>query len=148
MVSFHYALVFLVFLQPSLAQDSDADGDGWTVAAGDCDDTDASVSPDGCDMNCDLIDQDCDGIEDDDFVTTPIECWYSMGACAGIGEWECIDGVEMETGCILPGEYPEVCNGLDDDCDGSVDEGDVCGTSGTAKAAKGGKGKGHAKKGH
>ncbi|MCB9763589.1 MAG: hypothetical protein H6739_27725 [Alphaproteobacteria bacterium] len=41
--------------------DVDADGDGWTIAEGDCDDNDASVYPgapeesdtDGWDQNCD-----------------------------------------------------------------------------------------------
>jgi hypothetical protein len=27
---------------------------------------------------------------------------------------------------VRPGTQPEVCNGLDDDCDGEVDEGDIC----------------------
>jgi len=151
MVPFHSALVLLVAfsLRPSVAQDSaDADGDrdGWTVAAGDCDDADAAVNPDGCDMNCDLIDNDCDGIADDDFVVTDIECFYAMGACAGIGLWECVDGVEMETGCVYPGDLVEVCDGVDNDCDGETDEGDVCGTA-SAKAVKGrGHAYGHVKK--
>ncbi len=42
----------------------DADGDGFTVAQGDCDDNDAAVNPgaeEGCD---DGLDSDCDGVED------------------------------------------------------------------------------------
>ncbi len=38
---------------------SDEDGDGWTVDAGDCDDTNAEIHP-GAQEICDNIDQDCD----------------------------------------------------------------------------------------
>jgi len=39
----------------------DADGDGWTVADGDCDDTDASVNPGASEVCNDWIDNNCDG---------------------------------------------------------------------------------------
>ncbi|MFH1463508.1 MAG: MopE-related protein [Pseudomonadota bacterium] len=44
----------------------DADGDGWTIAEGDCDDTDATVYP-GAEELCDGKDNDCDGVSDADF---------------------------------------------------------------------------------
>jgi len=43
--------------------DGDADGDGWTPANGDCDDTDADVNPSAVDVPLDEIDQDCDGVD-------------------------------------------------------------------------------------
>ncbi len=42
----------------------DADGDGYSVAAGDCDDTDASRNPGAAEV-LDGVDQDCDGEPDD-----------------------------------------------------------------------------------
>jgi len=44
----------------------DADGDGWTVAEGDCDDANAGVNPDEREQE-DGVDQDCDGQVDDGF---------------------------------------------------------------------------------
>lgn len=44
------------------SDDADADGDGWTVGAGDCDDCDASVYPGAPEESeTDGWDQDCDG---------------------------------------------------------------------------------------
>ena len=40
----------------------DADGDGWTVEDGDCDDTDPLVHPGATDAPCDALDSDCDGV--------------------------------------------------------------------------------------
>jgi N-acetylmuramoyl-L-alanine amidase len=45
--------------------DSDLDGDGYTVADGDCDDEDADVHPGAPDDDCDGVDDDCDGVVDD-----------------------------------------------------------------------------------
>ncbi|MDP2312770.1 MAG: hypothetical protein Q8P41_07680 [Pseudomonadota bacterium] len=43
---------------------TDADGDGWTVAAGDCDDTDAGAYCWAEELPEDGVDQDCDGADD------------------------------------------------------------------------------------
>ena len=41
----------------------DEDGDGYTVADGDCDDTDGNTSPSAIDLFGDDIDQNCDGVD-------------------------------------------------------------------------------------
>jgi hypothetical protein len=46
----------------------DADGDGYTVAQGDCNDNDASIYPGAPDNTQDNIDNDCDGSIDEDYV--------------------------------------------------------------------------------
>ena len=43
---------------------TDNDQDGYTEDQGDCDDTDASASPEGTEF-CDGVDNDCNGLVDD-----------------------------------------------------------------------------------
>jgi hypothetical protein len=77
------------------------------------------------------VDEDCDGAINEGcecIGNEPIPCGVAVGAC-GQGLQECIDGRRGE--CVGATEpRPEQCNGIDDDCDGTVDEGIVraCGT--------------------
>ncbi|MCB9617074.1 MAG: SUMF1/EgtB/PvdO family nonheme iron enzyme, partial [Sandaracinus sp.] len=77
---------------------------------------------------CNGLDDDCDGLVDDGiFVGTP--CGSDVGECSP-GFNRCVDGTLRCEDAIGPGS--EGCNGLDDDCDGSVDEGlgigEACGS--------------------
>lgn len=98
---------------------TDADGDA-VVACNDCDDNDGNMAPGNLEM-CDNKDNDCDGLVDE----FPFEEWYSCGppdqtgACAR-GENVCIDGEVCCLGAVFPSG--EVCDGLDNDCDGIKDE--------------------------
>ena len=74
---------------------------------------------------CDGVDNDCNGIVDDDAGGVGEACTVGVGACAATGTLVCVDG---ERECDAePGEpTEEVCDGVDNDCDGEVDDGGVC----------------------
>lgn len=71
---------------------------------------------------CNNIDDDCNGIVDDNVPGVGTACG-GMGACSA-GTNRCINGAITCVGNTTGGT--EVCNGLDDDCDGVIDEGDLC----------------------
>jgi hypothetical protein len=70
---------------------------------------------------CDGVDNDCDGVVDENFVSTPTSC--GVGACAATGATSCVGGVVTDS-CTpgTPAANDATCNGIDDDCDGAVDE--------------------------
>ena len=79
---------------------------------------------------CDLIDNDCDG-EIDELIPSQDTCMKGLGICARSGELICVQGVyECNAVEVMPAN--ESCNGLDDDCDGTADEGtlNACGECG------------------
>jgi hypothetical protein len=88
---------------------SDDDGDGVTELAGDCDDQDPTISPLAVDPSVDGVDSDCDGIDGPDIDG-------DGAADALVGGTDCDDG----DSAVRPGR-PELCNGKDDDCDGTID---------------------------
>jgi hypothetical protein len=105
----------------------DDDGDGWTELDGDCDDADGDVFPGATEL-CDGTDNDCDDEVDEDTVCYDDDgdCYCEGGSCDGsiydgcdsLGTGDCDDGD--------PSAYPggsETADAVDNDCDGTVDEG-------------------------
>jgi len=101
----------------------DKDGDGWDSTI-DCDDNNPDINPDASEI-CDGLDNDCDGATDEDFPGIGTACSEGIGQCERSGTIVCSPD---QTGTIcnaVAGEPSiEICDGLDNDCDGAVDEGD------------------------
>ncbi|MBL8685476.1 MAG: hypothetical protein JNK05_40245 [Myxococcales bacterium] len=74
----------------------------------------------------DMIDNDCNGMVDDGFNIGEM-CTAGLGACARMGMFVCAPG-GMGATCSATAATPgaETCNGIDDDCDGTVDNGSLC----------------------
>ncbi|HEU4401976.1 MAG TPA: putative metal-binding motif-containing protein [Candidatus Polarisedimenticolia bacterium] len=99
----------------------DGDRDGFTFDV-DCNDGDASVHPGAVD-NCNNRDDDCDGIADEGFAKGGA-CTAGTGACQRSGTMVCsADGLTTVCSAVPGTPGIEVCNFVDDDCDGLVDEG-------------------------
>ena len=122
------------------AAEVDADGDGFTVENGDCDDTKADINPSATEV-CDGIDNNCnDAVDDadDSLDRSTMGTWYAdadtdsfgnpdaaISACAQPSgtvddNTDCDDG----DAAVNP-DATEVCNGYDDNCDGAVDDDDA-----------------------
>lgn len=112
---------------------TDDDGDGYTRAF-DCDDNNAAVNPGAAEV-CDGVDNDCDG-DTDGALAPGATDWYPDDDGDGFG-----DTAGVVTACDAPDGYistggdcddgestvnpagTEVCDALDNNCDGLVDEG-------------------------
>jgi hypothetical protein len=67
---------------------------------------------------CNGIDEDCDGVTDEEIPVTECLVTNPKGSCPGTST--CDGG---KPGCAGPAAKDESCNGEDDDCDGDTDEG-------------------------
>ena len=136
--------------QSTLYQDGDSDSyggtnssiacvqpNGYVASSTDCNDGSAAISPPATE-SCDSIDNDCDGLIDDaDSSVSGQGTWYqdsdgdgfgteaaAQSACSAPDGYvgnahDCDDGNEL-----IHEDGTEICDGVDNNCDGQVDEDD------------------------
>ena len=94
----------------------DADGDGFSPCAGDCDDSRSDVSPTvGQEALCDGVDEDCDGAIDEDFDADG-DGFVSGEDCGDFhDQLDCNDAAPA----AHPGAVELPGNNIDEDCDGA-----------------------------
>ena len=129
---------------------TDGDGDGYgqdgtgvdscdtlgATEAGDCNDADSAISP-GADEVCDGVDNDCDGTIDVDPVSGGTTYYfdfdgdgygdaaYAVVSCTPIDEYVTNADDCDDTNASISPIAAEVCDGVDNDCDGLLDESGV-----------------------
>jgi hypothetical protein len=123
----------------------DLDGDGYEAcddgSGADCDDGDTSIRP-GASETCDGVDEDCDGVVDDhptggtpmypdtdgdgygDGSSPDTTCGSVADPGFSLDDQDCDDGDDT----IHP-DAEELCDGVDNNCDGSTDGADATGAS-------------------
>jgi hypothetical protein len=101
--------------------DDDDDNDG-TPDKEDCKPFDASINPEAEEV-CDGVDNNCDGNVDEGYGLGDL-CQAGTGECKREGAYVCSpDGTEVVCSAEPGQPEAEVCDSLDNDCDGTVDEG-------------------------
>ena len=122
--------------------DSDADADGVSICGGDCDDGDGVNFPGNSEI-CDGLDNDCDGVEDNDVLV--VDYWADGdgdGFGAGLPVATCSGPpsgfVDNDGDCddarvgVNPDAVEQICDGLDNDCDGNTSNNPDADGDGTA----------------
>ncbi|OUR93337.1 hypothetical protein A9Q87_05155 [Flavobacteriales bacterium 34_180_T64] len=113
---------------PNVSLQANTQPIGYILDNTDCDDTDANINPEASEIVDNDIDENCDGFD--------LKTWYEDADGDGFGNPDISqqantqpsDYVADNTDCddteasVFPGN-PEVCDGLDNNCDGTVDEG-------------------------
>ena len=118
---------------PSSSQESCAQPTGTSINSDDCNDSQAAISPSAVEL-CDGFDNDCDSTTDEAGALGS-SLWYADGDGdgygAGAGSLACsapAGQVDNDDDCddTLPAvnpAVPELCDGIDNNCDGNADEG-------------------------
>jgi len=110
----------------------DCDASGYAANADDCDDGDADIFP-GAHERCNELDDDCDAVVDEDLVYD----WYVDADSDGFGSGDSLNDCDPPEGSVandddcddtfatINPDAQEVCNEVDDDCDGDIDDADA-----------------------
>ena len=117
----------------ALLESCQAEVPGYVSNNADCDDSSALVSPDAVEL-CDQVDNNCDGETDEGFQ---INTWYPDLDEDGFGDDASgVSTCSAPPNLILQGgdcddldpevnpDRPEVCDGIDNDCDNNIDDAD------------------------
>ncbi|MCK5282800.1 MAG: thrombospondin type 3 repeat-containing protein [Nanoarchaeota archaeon] len=106
------------------SDEEDIDLDNYMVCENDCDDNNASINPGAQDPCNDGIDQDCSGADTVcNCLDNDVDTYYLYDFIYCPYGNDCNDN----NASINPGAA-EICNGVDDNCNDEIDEGDVCGS--------------------
>ncbi len=113
---------------------------GYAVNPGDCDDSSSAVRPDAAEV-CNGVDDDCDGDVDDldtDVDLTTAATWYldadsdsygvastALRACVAPASYVMLSGDCDDGNAFVFPTAVEICNTIDDDCDGDIDDADT-----------------------
>ena len=124
---------------PAADKDACAAPSGYVEDSSDCDDGDNTINPDAIEV-CDGVDNNCDGPADDDdkaLDTSTATTWYFDGdgdsygnaASSRVACDQPFSFVEDDTDCddaraTINPRVLEVCDGVDNDCNGLTDDDD------------------------
>jgi len=70
---------------------------------------------------CNKIDDDCDGMVDNGNPGSGVDCMTGLTGLCAPGKTNCVDGKLICEPNVMP--VAELCNNIDDDCDGTIDNG-------------------------
>ena len=110
------ALILLAFAAAGCAKANPQvpDDGGFDAPPAECQPTGAEI--------CNDLDDDCDTFIDNGFNDKGQECTVGMGACQATGVYVCATDTTVTCDAMPGSPEAEDCDGIDDDCDGRIDE--------------------------
>lgn len=109
---------------PASTEQACAAPPGFVDNGSDCEPMDVNAHPGGVEL-CNGVDDDCDGVKDNHLTDTGGACSDAgFGVCA-VGTFGCSGGVKVCVSTETPSS--EKCDGLDNNCNGTIDEPPGCG---------------------